>query len=622
MVPGRAGRRARLPERAATSSDRPRRRHGDGPDPLGLDLRRSAGPGAWTGEWYLHLFAPEQPDLNWENPRSRASSSDILRFWLDRGVDGFRIDVAHALAKDHRLPRRRRRRRLGVPRAATRTGTATRSTRSTGWRKITTPTGGERRMFVAEAWLPRPGWRATSAPTELHTAPELQLPEGAWDAEQLREVIDETRTDRAVGARHVGAVQPRRRTATHPLRRGVTESRQPMTRRRARAAAACCCSPCPAGPTSTRARSWACPRSSTCPRPPRQDPIWRTGAPARAGTVAGCRSRGPGLDPSYRARGDGLLAAAARGGRADGRAPGRRSTSSPRWDQQAAGDSTPAPGARRRDDAAPRGSTTCSPSGARGLCVVNFGAELALPAELVGAEVLLAAIRSAAATRYPGPRRCGWRPRRDRRRQSSSSSFVRGRARSSSPPRRDRHRAGCLRPSRSRQACAVSPPRREPCSTCWSSSRGRSSRNWRAPSPNRSRIGFDGQQEPVQGFRGISGDNVAGVVGRIVVGGGNVVGGGGVVAGRVFAGGSSATDGERTGPRAAIDAAARPIAVTVAVGADARPFEQDGRRAERAIPPNARRAAAGGGHRGLAGGGKGAGAPPGRWPTRSPAGRR
>ncbi|MET8698061.1 glycoside hydrolase family 13 protein [Kitasatospora sp. NPDC004723] len=60
------------------------------------------GP-AWTqvadGEWYLHLFDRKQPDLNWENPEVREMFAGTLRFWLDRGVDGFRIDVAHHLVK-------------------------------------------------------------------------------------------------------------------------------------------------------------------------------------------------------------------------------------------------------------------------------------------------------------------------------------------------------------------------------------------------------------------------------------------------------------------------------------------------------------------------------------------
>jgi len=56
------------------------------------------------GQWYLHLFAVEQPDFNWENDDVRAYFEDVLRFWLDRGVDGFRIDVAHGMVKLQGLP--------------------------------------------------------------------------------------------------------------------------------------------------------------------------------------------------------------------------------------------------------------------------------------------------------------------------------------------------------------------------------------------------------------------------------------------------------------------------------------------------------------------------------------
>ena len=66
------------------------------------------GP-AWTwdeatSQWYLHLFLPEQPDLNWENPEVVRAMLDTLRFWLDRGVDGFRMDVVHCIGKDPALP--------------------------------------------------------------------------------------------------------------------------------------------------------------------------------------------------------------------------------------------------------------------------------------------------------------------------------------------------------------------------------------------------------------------------------------------------------------------------------------------------------------------------------------
>ena len=68
---------------------------------------RAVGP-AWTldtttGQYYLHSFAREQPELNWDNPEVEAAMHDVLRFWLDRGVDGFRIDVVYKLAKDPEL---------------------------------------------------------------------------------------------------------------------------------------------------------------------------------------------------------------------------------------------------------------------------------------------------------------------------------------------------------------------------------------------------------------------------------------------------------------------------------------------------------------------------------------
>jgi alpha-glucosidase len=67
------------------------------------------GGSAWTfdettGQYYLHLFLPEQPDLNWNNPRVVREFDEILTFWLERGVDGFRIDVAHGLVKNMLMP--------------------------------------------------------------------------------------------------------------------------------------------------------------------------------------------------------------------------------------------------------------------------------------------------------------------------------------------------------------------------------------------------------------------------------------------------------------------------------------------------------------------------------------
>src|SRR6476659_9989382 len=66
------------------------------------------GP-AWTwddatGQWYLHCFLPQQPDLNWANPEVVEAMHGVVRFWLDRGVDGFRIDVVQCMGKQPDLP--------------------------------------------------------------------------------------------------------------------------------------------------------------------------------------------------------------------------------------------------------------------------------------------------------------------------------------------------------------------------------------------------------------------------------------------------------------------------------------------------------------------------------------
>ncbi len=71
-------------------------------------ISRFGGRPAWTldersGQYYLHSFLPEQPDLNWRNPELRAAMLDVLRFWFDRGVDGFRVDVAYRAMKDPQL---------------------------------------------------------------------------------------------------------------------------------------------------------------------------------------------------------------------------------------------------------------------------------------------------------------------------------------------------------------------------------------------------------------------------------------------------------------------------------------------------------------------------------------
>ena len=80
----------------------------DGSPPNNWMAAFTDGP-AWTfdeatGQWYLHQFLPQQPDLNWENPEVVEAMHGVMRFWLDRGVDGFRIDVVHCIGRDPAFP--------------------------------------------------------------------------------------------------------------------------------------------------------------------------------------------------------------------------------------------------------------------------------------------------------------------------------------------------------------------------------------------------------------------------------------------------------------------------------------------------------------------------------------
>jgi alpha-glucosidase len=96
--------------RGAPERDRYLFREGIGPgrDLPPNDWESLFGGSAWTrasdGQWYFHCFAAEQPDLNWENEDVREDFRRTVRFWADRGVDGFRIDVAHGLRKDMSEP--------------------------------------------------------------------------------------------------------------------------------------------------------------------------------------------------------------------------------------------------------------------------------------------------------------------------------------------------------------------------------------------------------------------------------------------------------------------------------------------------------------------------------------
>ncbi|MEV6672737.1 alpha-amylase family glycosyl hydrolase [Streptomyces sp. NPDC051162] len=155
---------------------------------------RTCGPDGTPGEWYLHLFAPEQPDLNWENQEVREEFASVLRFWLDLGVDGFRIDVAHGMVKAPGLPdigRKEQAKLIGAQVLPFFDQDGVHEIHRS-WRALLDSYEGER-IGVAEAWAPTSERLALYVrPDELHQAFNFQFLTCAWDADAMRTVIDES----------------------------------------------------------------------------------------------------------------------------------------------------------------------------------------------------------------------------------------------------------------------------------------------------------------------------------------------------------------------------------------------------------------------------------------------
>ncbi|PJE94532.1 alpha-glucosidase [Streptomyces carminius] len=164
---------------------------------------RTKNPDGSPGEWYLHLFAPEQPDFNWENEAVRDEFRSVLRFWLDMGVDGFRIDVAHGMVKAAGLPDMGRTGQLKLLGSQVLPFFDQDGVHEIyrSWRRILDEYPGER-IGVAEAWTPSPDRTALYLrPDELHQAFNFHYLNTGWNAEALRAVIDESLDSmRPVGA--------------------------------------------------------------------------------------------------------------------------------------------------------------------------------------------------------------------------------------------------------------------------------------------------------------------------------------------------------------------------------------------------------------------------------------
>jgi alpha-glucosidase len=168
---------------------------------------RVVEPDGHLGQWYLHIFDSSQPDVNWTNPDVAADWIDTLKFWLDRGVDGFRVDVAHGLAKDMTyadLPdpvglTEALRFDLddGSPEAAERrlliehSGFFDRDELQEiyrTWREVLNSYPGER-MAVSEAWVPAHRAGRYVSPTSLHQIFGFDFLVVAWSAVAMRETI-------------------------------------------------------------------------------------------------------------------------------------------------------------------------------------------------------------------------------------------------------------------------------------------------------------------------------------------------------------------------------------------------------------------------------------------------
>ena len=176
-------------------------REGSGPDGAlpPNDWRSVFGGSAWSritepdgspGQWYLHLFDVKQPDLDWSHAGVKAEFEEVLRFWFDRGADGFRIDVAHGLAKDPLLPD------LNITEEVL-LGHVFKENHPywdrpevqeiyEAWRAVA-ESYDPPRLFVAEAWVASSDRLAEYLlPTRLHTAFDFDFVRAPWLAKELR----------------------------------------------------------------------------------------------------------------------------------------------------------------------------------------------------------------------------------------------------------------------------------------------------------------------------------------------------------------------------------------------------------------------------------------------------
>ncbi len=203
--------------------------HGPGWSRLILD------DGTTTDYWYLHLFDSTQPDLDWSNPEVRSEFRDILRFWLDRGIDGFRIDVAHGLVKDPDLPDMDydsivETDILGVAPDAPYWDQDGVHDIWREWR-VVADSYDPPRILCGEAWAPTAERLARyQRPDELHTSFNFDYLAAGWDYGRMRASIDATVANHAKVGAPPTWVLSNHDVIRHATRFGPTEDGSPVTK--------------------------------------------------------------------------------------------------------------------------------------------------------------------------------------------------------------------------------------------------------------------------------------------------------------------------------------------------------------------------------------------------------
>ena len=167
----------------------------------GQGWSRLTRPDGTPEQWYLHLFDVHQPDLDWDSELVKEGFDDILRHWLDLGVDGFRVDVAHSLVKADGLPDAEEHTEQGNFNLGPMWDQDGVHEIYRRWRRVLEEYDGDR-VLVAEAWVPFPERLARYVrEDEMHQAFNFDFLASAWDAASYRRVIAETMaSNAAVGA--------------------------------------------------------------------------------------------------------------------------------------------------------------------------------------------------------------------------------------------------------------------------------------------------------------------------------------------------------------------------------------------------------------------------------------